>query len=88
MMIFLKGLKEEKSSLFSFSLFFDRRRALSFLSETNNDSYDWIILVKIITNLLKDQNQSYRILIIFKRISNQTDLVPEFSAEIVYFYVF
>lgn len=76
MMIFLKGLKEEKSSLFSFSLFSDRRRALSFLSETNNNSYDWIILVKIITNLLKDQSQTYRILIIFKRISNQTDLVP------------
>lgn len=53
-MIFLKGLKEEKSSLFSFSLFFDRRRVLSFLSEKNNNSYDWIILVKIITNLLKD----------------------------------
>lgn len=76
MMIFLKGLKEEKSSLFSFSLFSDRRRALSFLNETNNNSYDWIILVKIITNLLKDQNQTYRILIIFKRISNQRDLVP------------
>lgn len=76
MMIFLKGLKEEKSSLFSFSLFSDRRRALSFLNETNNNSYDWIILVKIITNLLKDQSQTYRILIIFKRISNQTDLVP------------
>lgn len=76
MMIFLKGLKEKKSSLFSFSLFSDRRRALSFLNETNNNSYDWIILVKIITNLLKDQNQTYRILIIFKRISNQTDLVP------------